>query len=68
MEFFVLTSDISHIGPFVFTHHLLPLLKETASVVGSDVRIVNVSHSHARDLETALDCYLAGFFLGSSIC
>ena len=55
-SFFVLTSDISHIGPFVFTHHLLPLLKETASTEGSDVRIVNVSHIRACHLESALDC------------
>ena len=44
---FILISDISHIGPFVFTHHLLPLLKDTANAAGSDVRIVNVSHNHA---------------------
>ena len=35
--------SISHISPFVFTQHLLPLLKKTAQEPGADVRIVNVS-------------------------
>ncbi|KAH9835137.1 NAD-P-binding protein [Rhodofomes roseus] len=33
----------NHIGPFVFTMTLLPLLAKTAAEPGSDVRIVNVS-------------------------
>jgi hypothetical protein len=32
----------SHIGPFVFTRTLLPLLAETSQREGTDVRIVNV--------------------------
>ncbi|KAI0031852.1 NAD(P)-binding protein [Vararia minispora EC-137] len=34
---------INHISPFVFTETLLPVLEHTASLTGSDVRIVNVS-------------------------
>ncbi|KAM0451772.1 hypothetical protein ACHAO4_005729 [Trichoderma viride] len=33
----------SHLGHFIFTIKLLPLLKATADLPGSDVRIVNVS-------------------------
>ncbi|KZT34654.1 NAD(P)-binding protein [Sistotremastrum suecicum HHB10207 ss-3] len=47
---FELTSDglsqtmvTNYLSPFVFTKTLLPLLKQTASLPGSDVRIVNVS-------------------------
>ena len=54
---FILISDISHIGPFVFTHHLLPLLKETANAAGSDVRIVNVSHNHACRFQISPDYF-----------
>lgn len=32
----------SHLGHFIFTIKLLPLLKATADLPGSDVRIVNV--------------------------
>ncbi|KDQ54345.1 hypothetical protein JAAARDRAFT_697219, partial [Jaapia argillacea MUCL 33604] len=35
----------SHIGPFVFTRTLLPLLIQTASQPGADVRIVNARSS-----------------------
>ncbi|KAI0066961.1 NAD(P)-binding protein [Artomyces pyxidatus] len=34
---------INHISPFLFTKTLLPILEHTASLPGSDVRIVNVS-------------------------
>lgn len=34
---------INHLGPFLFTRTLLPLLESTARQPGSDVRIVNVS-------------------------
>ncbi|KAF8638058.1 hypothetical protein AX16_010690 [Volvariella volvacea WC 439] len=37
---FVLTN---YLGPWLFTTTLLPLLKETAKELGSDVRIINVS-------------------------
>ncbi|THV02625.1 NAD-P-binding protein [Dendrothele bispora CBS 962.96] len=46
---FELTEDIStmimvnHIGPFVFTQSLLPILTSTAMEPNSDVRIVNVT-------------------------
>jgi len=33
----------NHIGPFVFTMTLLPLLKKTANEPGTDVRIVNLT-------------------------
>jgi hypothetical protein len=33
---------VSHVGHFVLTNALLPLLERTASEPGSDVRIVNV--------------------------
>ncbi|KDQ54348.1 hypothetical protein JAAARDRAFT_182313 [Jaapia argillacea MUCL 33604] len=33
----------SHIGPFIFTQTLLPLLIQTASQPGADVRIVNLT-------------------------
>lgn len=45
-------SILSYISPFVFTQHLLPILKETAREPGSDVRIVNVGIPiilHAQD-------------------
>ncbi|KZO91912.1 NAD-P-binding protein [Calocera viscosa TUFC12733] len=35
----------NHIGPFVFTTTLLPVLEATAKLPGSDVRVVNVSSS-----------------------
>jgi len=34
---------VNHFSPFVFTNTLLPLLKSTAALPDSDVRIVNVS-------------------------
>ncbi|KDQ54353.1 hypothetical protein JAAARDRAFT_209454 [Jaapia argillacea MUCL 33604] len=34
---------VNHIGPFVFTQTLLPLLIQTASQPGADVRIVNLT-------------------------
>ncbi|KAI0067198.1 NAD-P-binding protein [Artomyces pyxidatus] len=37
------TVAVNHIGHFVFTQTLLPLLKETASLPDADVRIVAVS-------------------------
>ena len=37
------SSSFSHISPFVFTQHFLPLLKQTAQEPDADVRIVNVS-------------------------
>ncbi|KIO32210.1 hypothetical protein M407DRAFT_66909 [Tulasnella calospora MUT 4182] len=42
----------SHVGPFIFTTKLLPLLKETAAEADSDVRIVNVASSgHATTMK-----------------
>ncbi|KAG8902657.1 hypothetical protein FRC01_009519 [Tulasnella sp. 417] len=35
----------NHVGPFIFTTKLLPLLKATAAEADSDVRIVNVASS-----------------------
>ncbi|KAI0060008.1 NAD-P-binding protein [Artomyces pyxidatus] len=40
-----LSVAVNHIGPYVFTTTLLPLLKRTAEEPGPDVRIVNVSSS-----------------------
>ncbi|KAF8632873.1 hypothetical protein AX17_004721 [Amanita inopinata Kibby_2008] len=39
---------VNHIGPFVFTRTLLPLLTETARQPGSDVRIINLSSTMYR--------------------
>ncbi|KZT34504.1 NAD(P)-binding protein [Sistotremastrum suecicum HHB10207 ss-3] len=52
---FALTSDglsdmmvTNYLSPYVFTKNLLPLLKDTASLPDSDVRIVNVaSRAHS---------------------
>ncbi len=41
----------SHIGHFVLTEGLLPLLKSTALEEGSDVRIINVRHHAESTLE-----------------
>jgi len=35
----------NHLGPFVFTTTLLPVLEATAKLPGSDVRVINVSSS-----------------------
>ncbi|KAL4242751.1 NAD(P)-binding domain superfamily protein [Abortiporus biennis] len=43
---------VNHIGHFVFTMTLLPLLKETAKEPGSDVRIVSVSSDALKFLST----------------
>ena len=40
----------SHIGPFIFTKALLPLMAETARLPGADVRII-VVHQHPRILK-----------------
>ncbi|KAG9037537.1 hypothetical protein FRB95_005119 [Tulasnella sp. JGI-2019a] len=37
--------SINHLGPFVLTTTLLPLLKKTAAEAGSDVRIITLSSS-----------------------
>lgn len=43
-----LLKNRSHISPFVFTNTLLPLLRETASIPGTDVRIITTaSNAHA---------------------
>lgn len=47
-EGLVSTLATNHFGPFTFTMTLLPLLKKTASMSESDVRIVNVS-THGMD-------------------
>ncbi|EHK17827.1 uncharacterized protein TRIVIDRAFT_44846 [Trichoderma virens Gv29-8] len=47
-EGFEFTIAVNHIGHFVLTTNLLPLLKETASQVGSDVRVVTISSSAER--------------------
>ncbi|KAF5381841.1 hypothetical protein D9757_008351 [Collybiopsis confluens] len=41
---------INYLGPFVFTRYLLPVLKSTASMDGSDVRIVNVGSAGYVDI------------------
>ncbi|KAL6886113.1 hypothetical protein HDV57DRAFT_515296 [Trichoderma longibrachiatum] len=43
VEGFESTIAVNHIGHFVLTTKLLPLLKATASTAGSDVRIVTIS-------------------------
>ncbi|KAL4253094.1 NAD(P)-binding domain superfamily protein [Abortiporus biennis] len=43
---------VNHIGPFVFTMTLLPLLKQTAKEPGSDVRIVSLSSDTIKLLGT----------------
>ncbi|KAJ4478406.1 NAD-P-binding protein [Lentinula aciculospora] len=40
---FTETMVVNHISPFLFTETLLPLLKSTAALDDSDVRIVNVT-------------------------
>jgi len=41
------TMMINLFGPFLFTQHLLPLLKRTAQEPDSDVRIVDIAaHEH----------------------
>ncbi|KAL7940190.1 NAD(P)-binding protein [Trichoderma barbatum] len=47
-EGFELTIAVNHIGHFVLTTKLLPLLKATASQAGSDVRVVTISSSAER--------------------
>ncbi|KAI9705325.1 MAG: hypothetical protein M1820_005155 [Bogoriella megaspora] len=42
-EGFELTMATNHVGHFVLTSKLLPLLKATAGKPGSDVRVVNIS-------------------------
>ncbi|KAG8997605.1 hypothetical protein FRB94_003310 [Tulasnella sp. JGI-2019a] len=44
----------NHLGPFIFTNTLLPLLKKTAAEPGSDVRVVTVSsgaHAQSRKMD-----------------
>ena len=44
----------SHLSPFVFTNTLLPLLRKTALIEGSDVRIVNLAsdaHTYVSDVQ-----------------
>ncbi|CAL1709029.1 unnamed protein product [Somion occarium] len=43
---------VNHLSPFVFTITLLPLLKETAKLPGTDVRIVNVSSDAIKMLKS----------------
>ena len=40
---FLLSNDPSHVGHFVFTHEILPLLKHATTEHDSDVRIVTVA-------------------------
>ncbi|KAL6818084.1 NAD(P)-binding protein [Trichoderma sp. SZMC 28013] len=47
-EGFESTIAVNHIGHFVLTTKLLPLLKATASQAGSDVRVVTISSSAER--------------------
>ncbi|KAL7782860.1 NAD(P)-binding protein [Trichoderma afarasin] len=47
-EGFESTMAVNHIGHFVLTTKLLPLLKATASQAGSDVRVVTISSSAER--------------------
>ncbi|KAK0213945.1 NAD-P-binding protein [Armillaria fumosa] len=45
---------INYLGPYIFTKSLLPLLESTASLDGTDVRIINVGsggYRYARNLE-----------------
>jgi len=39
---FEIATGIKHVGHFLFTIKLLPIMKATASEKGSDVRVVNV--------------------------
>ncbi|KAK0495178.1 hypothetical protein EDD18DRAFT_1463624 [Armillaria luteobubalina] len=48
------TMAISYLGPYIFTNSLLPLLESTASLDGTDVRIINVGsggYRYAKNLE-----------------
>ena len=63
IDFFVFKltwfSGYSVLSPIVFTNTLLPLLKDTAKLEGSDVRIVNVRRSlyHDTTPRTHPHCY-----------
>ncbi|KAG9018409.1 hypothetical protein FRB93_000112 [Tulasnella sp. JGI-2019a] len=47
--------SINHLGPFVLTTTLLPLLKKTAAEAGSDVRIITLSSSSHYESWVPLD-------------
>ncbi|EJC97831.1 NAD-binding protein [Fomitiporia mediterranea MF3/22] len=66
-----LSVSVNHFSPFVFTNTLLPLMKRTALLPNTDVRIVNMSSdSHARvsnvQLKTKDDFYFPKVVDGST--
>ncbi|KAI0062555.1 NAD-P-binding protein [Artomyces pyxidatus] len=60
-----LSVAVNHVGHFVFTTALLPLLKETARLPGADIRVVYVSsesyHMANLEKEMALFCKMARY-------